>query len=133
MNNFILNYNPFASFPSEGQLLGLVRINRHVAQFYQPFFGTYLLKSYDTAYVLNESFKGVFESTPYMLTLISAQNAAGSLPQEVWNWVNNGTVPDPYVPPPPSGALGALMTRGLLSGLNHSPAPPAPPYPPSKK
>lgn len=127
MNNYILSYSPFTSFPSEGQLLGLVRINRHVAQFYQPFFGTYLLKSGDSAYVLNESFKDVFENTPYMLTMITSNFASGSLPQEVWNWINFGTVPQPDVPPPPTatGLLGSAIARAV--------APPPPPTPPPPK
>lgn len=129
MNNYILNYNPLGNFPSEGQLLGLVRINRHVIQYYQPFFGTYLLKSNDEAYTLNESFKHIFENTPYMLTLFSSGLTSGSLPQDAWNWINHGILPKSLspAPPPPTTGVGSAVTRGLLSGFRESVMPPPPP------
>lgn len=119
MNNFILSYNPMAQFPSEGQLITLLRINRHVLQYHQPFVGTYLLKSYDTAYVLNESFKGIFEHVPYMLTQVNSAFASGSLPQDVWNWLNFGTVPPPPPPttlPPQVKSLGSAVLDALRNG-----------------
>ncbi|WP_132833397.1 hypothetical protein [Sphingomonas sp. PP-CC-3G-468] len=116
MNSFILSYSPFQTTPTEGMLLTIVRINRHVSQFYQPFLGTYILKSEDTANVVNESFRGVFEQTPYMITLITNQWATGSLPQEVWNWLNHGVMPT-ITTPPPLGGMNMTGTRSALDAL----------------
>lgn len=113
MNNFILNYNPFSQFPRSGQLLTLLRINRHVSQFYQPFHGTYLIKSMDVASVVNDSFKGIFESTPYILTQLFSHVAAGSLPPEVWQWINFDTVPAPPSSIPVLDALRRYGTREI--------------------
>lgn len=113
MANFSLTFNPFTLFPSSGQILNHVKINRFITQYYQPLPGQYLLKSDQSAYILNDSFKGLFESTAYMLIQFDSRLTSGSLPQEIWNWINFGEVPPPL--PVPS-ALGGLIDAGRRAG-----------------
>lgn len=115
MNNFILTYSPFLVSPTHGQVLNHVKFNRLVHSSYQPYAGTYLLKSDESAYALNESFRGFFEQTPYILMLYSAAHAGGQLPQEIWNWINYGSVPtSPYSADPakPDALATALSDLG---------------------
>lgn len=105
MNNFILSYNPFTLAPSPGQILNHVQVSRNVQQFYQPFAGTYIIKSDLTAFNLSESMKGLFENTPYLLVQFFPHLAGGTMPQDAWNWINHD-----FVPPAPD-------TRSLLNGL----------------
>lgn len=99
MNNFILTYNPFSVSPTAGQLLNHVQVNRFISQYYQPYAGTYLLKSDQSLSVVNESVAGLFEGSSYMLVHYAAGLSSGALPKEIWAWINFGSVP---VPPPPS-------------------------------
>jgi hypothetical protein len=108
--SYILSFNPFSTTPSVGQILNHLQVNKYVSGFYSPFPGTYLLKSPQTIDVLNNSFLGLFESAPYTIMMISGATAQGSLPQEIWAWVNYGAVPP--APPPPTTQGNALL--GLL-------------------
>ncbi|RYG98291.1 MAG: hypothetical protein EON58_07560 [Alphaproteobacteria bacterium] len=118
MNNFVLSYHPFTVNPSAGQVLNHVKINRHIAQYYAPFPGTYLLKSASTAYELNDSLKGFFEVGSYLLIRFESYWASGQLPQDIWNWINSGSIPLPPPvtpsPPPtiwPQGSLGQALAE----------------------
>ena len=108
MNNFILTYNPFGFFPGEARLLNHVQINRYVAQYYQPYPGTYILKSNEGTITLNNSFQGLFQNTPYMVVMFTPTLAGGALSAEAWNWINNGWVP-PMPPAPPINALAPAL------------------------
>lgn len=116
MNNFILSYNLMGAFPKEGQLLNHVQYNRLITSYYQPFPGTFFLKSHQSAYILNESVKGFFDEWPYTLIQFDARFASGSLPTNVWDWINTGIVPPPPPPPPakpiPSAIVQALIDAG---------------------
>jgi len=111
VNNYLLSYNTLSGRPSEGQLLNHVRISRHVTQYYQPFFGTYIIKSDQPIMVVTEGFKGLFEDAPFMLTQLFAHVSGGSLPPDIWHWINHGYVPAPPPPtaPPPPNTLGGLL------------------------
>lgn len=118
MFNYLLTYNPYLGTPTENQLLNHVRINRFVSQYYQPYPGTYLLKSEQQAAVINDSFSGFFEGSPYMLVLYSAPYSGGKLPPEIWQWVNTGAVPTANALQPtlfPRGSLAeAIQNAGRL-------------------
>ncbi len=104
MNNFILTYNPFGPFPGEARLLNHVQINRYIEQYYQPYPGTYIFKSNEGVSKLNDSFRGLFEVTPYMVVMFTPTLAGGVLSNEAWNWINTGWVP-PIPPAPPANVL----------------------------
>ena len=108
MNNFILTYNPFGPFPGEARLLNHVQINRYVDQYYQPYLGTYILKSKEIVSTLNNSFRGLFQDTPYMIVMFAPTLAGGALSNEAWNWINTGWVP-PIPPLPPATGLGNVL------------------------
>lgn len=110
MNNFILSYNPFAVTPSAGQVLNHVQVSRNVHQYYQPFAGTYIIKSTLSAAALSDSLKGLFENTPYILAQLFPSVAGGTLPQEAWNWLNYGSVPQA---PTPSSTINALIDAAV--------------------
>ncbi|PZU07652.1 MAG: hypothetical protein DI606_16350 [Sphingobium sp.] len=119
MNNYLLSYNPYGFTPTEGQLLNHVKVNRFIVQYYQPFIGTYVLKSEQTAVVVTESLKGLFEQSPFMVTQLFSHLTGGTMPQEIWHWINHGYMPapPPQAPPPPhenflGGLLGALKKDG---------------------
>lgn len=113
MNNFLLTYNTFALNPTESQLLNHVQVNRYISQYYQPFMGTYILKSDAPINILSESLKGFFHNSPYLLSQLFAELAGGSLPSDIWHWINYGVIPPPAPsPPPPQGT-----TLAQLAGL----------------
>lgn len=106
MNSFILTYDALAANPTFGQILNHVQVNRNISQYYQPYVGSYLLKSEQSLGVLNESIKGLFDQSPFMLTQYKSDMTMGALPIEIWNWLNLGSVPQ--VPANP-GLLNALL------------------------
>ena len=118
MNNFILSYNPISSAPSHGQILNHVQISRYVSSYYHAFPGTYVLKSEQTATFLTESLKGLFELSPFMVTQVWANHMGGTLPQDVWHWINFGYVPAAAAVAPDNNALASY-----LSGRSDSAAP----------
>ena len=111
MNNFVLSYSPFGGTPTEGQLLNHVQVNRYIEQYYQPFIGTYILKSNEIMMVISDSMKGLFESSPYMVHQLFPHLTGGSLPQDVWHWINHGYIPRP-VAPDRSEIVNALASFG---------------------
>lgn len=108
MNNFILTYDPLTAPPSAGQLLNHMRVNRFIAQFHQPYPGTFFVKSYESAYNLTESIKGLFDTSPFTLIQFNSAYAGGSLAPEIWHWMNYGLLPSTPVTGYLSSALDAL-------------------------
>lgn len=110
MNNYLLSYNTFTLNPTESQLLNHMQVNRFIAQYYQPFMGTYILKSEQQISVVSESLKGFFNGSPYLLTQMFSELAGGSLPNDIWHWINHGYIPAPPTPP-------TTTTLAQLAGL----------------
>ncbi len=108
VNNFILTYNPFGLFPGEARLLNHVQINRYVDQYYQPYAVTYIFKSNQDVLTLNDSFRGLFQDTPYIVVMFSPTLSGGALSNEVWNWINTGWVP-PVPPAPPANVFANAL------------------------
>lgn len=119
MNNYLLSYNTFALNPTENQLLNHVQVNRFIAQYYQPFVGTYIIKSEQPIGTLSESLKGFFNNSPYLLTQLFPNLAGGSLPSDIWHWINHG-----YIPRPPSPASPSNMLTSLLGDSSQTSKPP---------
>lgn len=112
LNNFLLSYDTLAGNPSESQLLNHVQINRYITQYFQPFFGTYLLKSNESLLALSDSLRGFFEANRFLLVQLQGGSVTGQMPQEIWNWINYGFVPIPP-PAPPAKPLNALTGLGI--------------------
>jgi hypothetical protein len=103
MNNYVLSYNPISPNVSHNQLLQFIKDNRKVSQYYQPFLGTYILKSTESLFSLSESFKGLFDGFPFMIVSFAAWASGGQMPPEIWTWIGHGVFPalQGNVPPPP--------------------------------
>lgn len=116
MNNFIFTYNAFLLFPGEARLLNHVKINRYIDQYYQPYPGTFVLRSNENVATINESFRGLFQDTPYMVVMFTPTLAGGALPQEAWNWMNTG-----WVPPIPPAPTSNFLSNALADWTKHNP------------
>jgi len=88
----------FSVSPTHGQVTNYLEVNRYVSGFYSPFPGTFLLKSAEPLLSLTDSFRGLFEDQPYTLVEFVPSNVNGTLPSDIWQWLNYGVVP---APPPP--------------------------------
>lgn len=99
MNNYILSYSPFLDNPSEGQLLNHVQVNKFISAYYQPFIGTYVLKSQHHISIVADSLRGLFGSAPHTVSQVFSNAIGGTLPNEVWHWLNHDIIPTPDVPP----------------------------------
>ena len=89
MNIYILNYNPLEIKISSNQLATFITDNRKIYQWYIPFAGTYVIKSNDTLASLAESFRGVFDGAPFILSHTFPVTMGGAQNDVVWNWINN--------------------------------------------
>lgn len=105
MNNFILSYSTFSAIPTHNQLLNHMQTSRYIDQYYQPYVGTFFLKSDTSPHALNMSLKGLFDTATYTLAFFNPEFAGGSLPQDVWDWLNHGVIPVTPAPPPPKAVI----------------------------
>ena len=96
MNVYLLSFNPFATNFSYTQLLSYIKDNRKVYQFYSPYAGTYVLKSKDDTASLQDSFKGFFEGSHFIITKLQVFETGGFLNPEAWNWMAAGQ--NPFLP-----------------------------------
>lgn len=109
MNNFVLNYGYFSFGHDENKLLNFIRYNRLVSQYFQPFVGTFFLKSEAMPQALTESFRGHFGKDCFFLVDFPSWRASGALPPEIWQWLNHGQVPPPPSAPPPPPAFTNIL------------------------
>lgn len=93
METFVLAYDVFAGNFTITQLFSFIRDNKHVHQHYTPFAGCYVLKSAAGAAILEDTFRGFFENSQFIIAKIDATQTGGMLPQNVWPWVYSGNVP----------------------------------------
>jgi hypothetical protein len=93
MNTYLLTYNPFDPKVSAGQLLAYIRDSRKIVQYYQPWLGTYVIKSYEALASLTEGFGGIFDTSPYFIAVIESTQTGGRLDPIIWQWINTGTLP----------------------------------------
>lgn len=118
MNNFMLTFSPYLDKPSHGQLLNHVQTSRFVAQYYQPYAGTFLLKSFNDAQEVANSIHGLFDGAAYMLVQVNSDLVGGNLSHDAWNWLNYGVLPT--VPPAPPVEKPVGLGRGLGALLGDS-------------
>lgn len=93
MNTYTLSYNPFETKLSATQLLTFIRESRKIFQYYQPFMGTYILKSDEPLLTLVESFRGQFDGAPFILSYTVPSMVGGAQETVIWQWLNSGTLP----------------------------------------
>ena len=105
MNSYVLSYNPVETNISHVQLSTFVKENRKITQWFQPFIGTYILKSQELPVSLTESFRGLFDGAPFIISLINPYGVGGAQEQYVWDWFNTGIIPSLLPPPAPKKGL----------------------------
>lgn len=108
MKDFILSYNPFEPALSATQVATWVKDCRHIAQWYQPFTGTWVLKSEQHLWTLTDSFRGFFPGIPFLLT--ESGMIGGSQDTKIWEWINTSklpVLPAPALVPPPLPPLSS--------------------------
>jgi hypothetical protein len=88
MNNYVLSYDPNAPTVNAMQLAQFIKDNRKIGQFYTPFSGTYILKSYTDLFNLQASFVAYFPPATFVLSKVNPPEVAGWLSKEVWDWLN---------------------------------------------
>jgi hypothetical protein len=92
MNTFVLSYNPLSVKLSATQLLGWIKESQNIKQWYSPFLGTYVLRSDQPLTTLVQGFTAAFDGDSFLISQISPSFTGGSLPPEIWNWINTGNV-----------------------------------------
>lgn len=93
MNIFILSFDPLGTKLSSVQLLGYIQSSRHIHQWYTPFLGTYIIKSDENLLALTEKLRTQFDGSFFLLTLFHPSFIGGSMPAEVWAWINPPQAP----------------------------------------
>ena len=90
---YVLSYNPFEASPSETQVQTFLRAHRAVTTWYYPFLGTFIFKSPLVLRDLAVNFRQFFGDSSCVLTYVTPALIGGSLPQTVWDWINDLSVP----------------------------------------
>ncbi len=88
MNNYILSYDPNGTTVTALQLAQFIKDNRKISQFYTPFAGTYIIKSYLGLIDLQSSFVALFPPALFVLSKVNPAEVSGWLTKEVWDWLN---------------------------------------------
>lgn len=92
-NLFLLSYNPYDPKVSPNQVLASVRDNKYTFQYYQPYVGTYIIKSVFDLMSLSNSYKDHFDGTTFFIAQIYPGLSGGAMSPEIWNWINTGQLP----------------------------------------
>jgi hypothetical protein len=87
--NYVLAYDPATTSPTAMQLHVFITKHRDIESWYYPFAGTYILKSDRALVELINEFVTFFGTSPFLLSWVPHTYLSGSLPPQVWNWVNN--------------------------------------------
>lgn len=90
---YVLSFNPFGDNPNPSQVDIFVRSHRDISTWYFPYLGTYMFKSARPLVELSPAFRQFFGNAQFSLTFASPQLVGGTLPQNVWDWMNNVSVP----------------------------------------
>ncbi|MEA2999366.1 MAG: hypothetical protein QOH04_939 [Sphingomonadales bacterium] len=93
MNTYILSFDPHQPEFTAAQLHAFIKQNRDIAQFYNPFPGTYILKSELFQRDLNAGFVSFFNGKMFVLAPVTPFEVGGAFPQAVWDWFNTGDLP----------------------------------------
>lgn len=102
---FTLSYDPISPSPSGPQLQAFIKEHRLIEEWYQPFLGTYIFKSSQSAATLKASFDPMFASTAYLISIAQPAQMTGALPPSIWAWISRGQdflswLSSPPPPPP---------------------------------
>jgi hypothetical protein len=106
MASYMLSYDTVTAATLEYQLLGFIKQNRHITQWYRAFSGCYLLKSTADLNTIIHSFRDFFGfDHQHLVAPIEGLSTGGILPQYMWDWLNQ---PEPT---PLANYLGLLSAH----------------------
>jgi hypothetical protein len=86
--NYLLTYDPAIISPTPMQLNVFISKHRDIESWFYPFAGTYILKSDKALVELINEFVTFFGAAPFILSWAPSQYLTGSLPPQVWTWLN---------------------------------------------
>ncbi len=90
---YVLSYSPFVESPNESQIQVFLRSHRSVNTWYYPFLGTFIFKSPLALRDLAANFREFFGISHFVLTYANPVLIGGSLPQSIWDWINDANLP----------------------------------------
>lgn len=90
---YVLSYYGWSVSPTDSQVRMFVQSHRDIETWYYPFVGTFIFKSRRKLFDLAVEFRQFFGGSPCLLTYANSSLMGGSLPQEVWDWINNAPAP----------------------------------------
>lgn len=110
MQNYILSFDPLNSRVTMQQLAVFIRVSREIHGWHTPFVGTYMLKSNESLFALQQSFNELFETESFIITMADPGRVTGFLPVSIWEWFNSGVnallnAVTQYTSPPPPPSL----------------------------
>jgi hypothetical protein len=88
-----LTFPVASASPNPTQTHVFVSQNRDIETWYIPFPGTYIFRSDRLLAELQSPFSQFFGQTLFLLTYLSPSLMTGSLPLNVWEWVNQPDTP----------------------------------------
>lgn len=89
MNIYIFSYDPISTGNISNQILSFIRDHKNISSWIKPAEGFYILKSTVGPLVLYNSFNAFFEGqVSFVVSAAKPSQMAGTLPQEMWNWLN---------------------------------------------
>lgn len=90
MTTFSITYNSLQLQAVEKQLDAFLQSNRNVVSWAKPFDGLYLVRSNLDRIALYVNLKSFFpDSIPFFVASVTAAECVGTLPQNVWDWLNS--------------------------------------------
>lgn len=93
MNTYLLSYNPVDFTINGNRLLAYVRDNRNVQQYFQPWMGTYIIKSHADLQVISAGFVDFFDESQFVIAQVFTSHLNGLLDQPMWGWINYNVMP----------------------------------------
>lgn len=84
---FQLNYDIFGTNLTVTQIQGFMNESRRIVSWYQPFAGTFLIKSNESQALIRDGFSSIFGDAKFILSLVDVRNATGALDSTVWHWI----------------------------------------------
>jgi len=102
MTTFLLSYDVHGTTLTADQMLGFIKENRNILEWYYPFDGAFIFKSNAETLTLQQSFMSILGTGKFIVTPIYDGSTGGVLTAEMWAWIKGAkTVPN-YVPLPPA-------------------------------
>lgn len=94
MKIFQFSYNPNVSNLDEETVTAFISENKNISEWSAPFPGCMILKSESRLRDLKDSVARLLRRNSFIISEVGIAGMAGQLPNEIWNWVNTGLMPD---------------------------------------